>query len=56
MDGWNIFVSFWGPAYFQGFLLLVSGSVTVDDDLILFSWWLNQPILKIVKIGSFPQG
>ena len=27
MDGWNTIVSFWGPAYFQGRLLLVSGSV-----------------------------
>ena len=27
MDGWNTIVSFWGPAYFQGLLLLVSGRV-----------------------------
>ena len=25
MDGWNTIVSFWGPAYFQGLWLLVSG-------------------------------
>ena len=31
MDGWNTIVSFWGPAYFQGLLLLVSGRV-VDFD------------------------
>ena len=29
MDAWNTsYVSFWGPAYFQGCLLLVSGSCT----------------------------
>ena len=28
MDGWNAIVSFWGPAYFQGRLLLVLGSVS----------------------------
>ena len=28
MDGWNTIVSFWGPAYFQVRLLLVSGSVS----------------------------
>ncbi len=27
MDGWNTIFSFWGPAYFQVRLLLVSGSV-----------------------------
>ena len=27
MDGWNTIVSFFGMAYFQGLLLLVSGSV-----------------------------
>ncbi len=27
MDGWNTIVSFWGPAHFQGLLLLVSGRV-----------------------------
>ena len=27
MDGWNTIVSFLGPAYFQGLLLLVSWSV-----------------------------
>ena len=27
MDGWNTIVSFWGPAYFQVLLLLVSGRV-----------------------------
>ena len=31
MDGWNTIVSFWGPAYFQGRLLLVSGSVLFLD-------------------------
>ena len=28
MDGWNTIVSFWGPDYFQGLWLLVSGSVS----------------------------
>ena len=27
MDGWNTRPSFWGPAYFQGLLLLASGSI-----------------------------
>ena len=27
MDGWKTIVSFWGPAYFQGLLLLVSWRV-----------------------------
>ena len=27
LDGWNTIVSFWGPAYLQGLLLLVSGRV-----------------------------
>ena len=27
MDGFNVIVSFWGPAYVQGLWLLVSGSV-----------------------------
>ena len=32
MDGWNTtVVSFWGPAYFQGLLLLVSGSVLFNS-------------------------
>ena len=33
MDGWNTIVSFWGPAYFQGRLLLVLGRVTVSVPL-----------------------
>ena len=28
MDGWNTILSFWGPAYFQGLWLFVSGNVT----------------------------
>ena len=27
MDGWNTILSFWGPPYFQGLWLLVSGRV-----------------------------
>ena len=27
MDGWNTILSYWGPAYFQGRLLLVSRRV-----------------------------
>ena len=27
IDGWNTSLSYWGPAYFQGRLLLVSGRV-----------------------------
>ena len=27
LDGWKMILSFWGPAQFQGLLLLVSGSV-----------------------------
>ena len=28
MNGWNTILSYWGPAYFQGLWLLVSGRVT----------------------------
>ena len=31
MAGWNTIVSFWGPAYFQGLLLLVSGEGTLPQ-------------------------
>ena len=31
MDGWNTIVSFWGPAYFEGLWLLVSGRVAPWD-------------------------
>ncbi len=31
LDGWNTRPSFWGPAYFQGLLLLVSGSVVISQ-------------------------
>ena len=34
MDGWNTILSFWGPAYFQRLLLLVSGSVNLNALLV----------------------
>ena len=37
MDGWNTIVSFWGPAYFQG-ELLVSGSVVSIEPWCILLW------------------
>ncbi len=41
MDAWNTIVSFWGPAYFQGRLLLVSGSVSIQKKLSFISGWIR---------------
>ena len=61
MDDWNTIVSFWGPAYFQVGLLLVSGSVSHDCvfptflqfgaplDLRMF----RQPVTEAMQGGFF---
>ena len=48
---------FGGPVTFQGRLLLNFGGVrSKNHQLIITSWWLNQPIWKIlVKLDHFPR-
>ena len=38
MDGWNTIISYWGPAYFQGLLLLVSGRVIFFKILVAITF------------------
>ena len=51
--GWNTIVSFWGPAYFQGRLLLVSGRVNKEkkNNLLTTRWFfvtkLHPQTLKV---------
>ena len=41
MDGWDTIVSFWGPAYFQWLLLLVSGRVLLGIKSIHYQSFRN---------------
>ena len=50
MDGWNTIVSFWVPAYFQGF---VSRYVTVDD---IFSQVLGFMSIYLRCVGKLHLG
>ena len=49
MDGWNTSVSFWGPAYFQGLSLFVSGRVIPFS---LFSGEFDPPNLGLTHEGG----
>ena len=65
MDGWNTMGSFWGPAYFQGRLLFVLGSLhtfliffvladglkTTNIGLVVFSMLVLWLMEKIHKLG-----
>ncbi len=41
IDGWMMRCPYWGPAYFQGFLLLVLGRV---DFLEFIRWWCDRGV------------
>ena len=53
MDGWNTIVSFWGPAYFQGRLLLVSGRVFLFHSKVCKANKLASWIHSNKKLGRF---